>query len=265
MRHGELLGMGNTANVYRWGKTEVIKIFHNPDKSWNEASKEAENAEIINDLNLRAPRYSGTVEYEGKSCLIYERIDGQTMLMRIEPTVFSISYHAKQMAQLQYEIHQVKVKIQPNLRNELFNKISAQELITDDEKDMVKRILDQLPESNHICHYDFHPGNIILSSKGPVIIDWLNALIGYEAADVARSSMMLQSHAMPPDAPEMLIRREYRELFHEEYLKEYLMLSGKNHEEINDWMAPTLAYRIDEMEGSNQFEILTRLRSLLNK
>ncbi|MBR2566930.1 MAG: aminoglycoside phosphotransferase family protein [Paenibacillus sp.] len=265
MRHGELIGMGNTANVYLWGNTEVIKIFHDHESSFFEANKEAKNAEIINNLNLRAPSYSGTLEYEGKLCLIYERIDGQTMLLQITPTVSSITHYAKQMAQLQYEMHQVKIGIQPNLKNELLYRISSHELINEDEKQRIKDILDQLPENNTICHYDFHPGNIILSSKGPIIIDWLNALVGHEAADVARSSMMLQSHALPPNAPEILIRREYRELFHQEYLREYLILSGKKDEEIKEWMAPTFAYRIGEMNGLDQIEMLTSLQILLTK
>ncbi|WP_244310788.1 hypothetical protein [Paenibacillus ottowii] len=45
---GELLGIGNTASVYEWGETEVIKIFHNQSCSMHEAK----NAEIINNLNL---------------------------------------------------------------------------------------------------------------------------------------------------------------------------------------------------------------------
>ncbi|CAI6082646.1 hypothetical protein PAECIP112173_03641 [Paenibacillus sp. JJ-100] len=265
MRHGELIGMGNTANVYLWGNTEVIKIFHDHESSFFEANKEAKNAEIINHLNLRAPSYSGSLEYEGKLCLIYERIDGQTMLLQITPTVSSITHYAKQMAQLQYEMHQVKIGIQPNLKNELLYRISSHELINENEKRRLKGILDQLPENNTICHYDFHPGNIILSSKGPIIIDWLNALVGHEAADVARSSMMLQSHALPPNAPEILIRREYRELFHQEYLREYLILSGKKDEEIKEWMAPTLAYRIGEMKGLDQIEMLTILQIWLTK
>ncbi len=260
MRHGDLLGMGNTANVYQWGNTEAIKIFHDQERSRYEASKEAKNAEIINNLNLRAPRFCGTLEYEGKQCLLYERINGPTMLMQIAPTISSISYYAKQLAQLQVEIHQVKVGIQPNLKTELSSKIFSYEIISEGEKQVIKEILEHLPESNTLCHYDFHPGNIILSSEGPIIIDWLNALVGHEAADVARTSMMLQSNTLPPNAPEILIRRELRELFHEEYVKEYVMLSGKEYEEITNWTVPTLAYRIGEMNGSNQIEVLSKLR-----
>lgn len=100
---GELIGIGNTAGVYRWGETEVIKIFYDQSSAMNEAK----NAEIINNLKLRSPNYSGLVEYEGKIGIVYERIDGPRMLWHIEPTERSISYNAKLMANLQYETQEV--------------------------------------------------------------------------------------------------------------------------------------------------------------
>ncbi len=74
---GELLGIGNTASVYEWGKTEVIKIFHNQSHSMHEAKKEAKNAEIINNLNLRAPNYSGLLEYKARRVLFMRKLMGQ--------------------------------------------------------------------------------------------------------------------------------------------------------------------------------------------
>lgn len=41
---------------------------------------------------------------------------------------------------------------------------------------MTEKIL-ALPEGDHICHGDFHPGNIILKSDGTaVVIDFMNGL-----------------------------------------------------------------------------------------
>lgn len=93
MKIGELLGIGNTAKVYQWGKTEVIKIFYDH----NSAMKEANHAELISSLNLRTPGYGGLVECEGKMGVVYERIAGPTMLWNMEPTEQSMSYHAKLM------------------------------------------------------------------------------------------------------------------------------------------------------------------------
>ncbi|MGG3281323.1 phosphotransferase family protein [Paenibacillus solani] len=263
MRIGELVGMGNTANVYRWGNHEVIKVFHDHFNSTYEANKEAKNAELISSLNLRAPQYSGLLEYEGKSCLVYERIDGPTMLWQIEPTKENISYHAKLMAQLHAEIHQARVDMEPNLKTEIGALIDSSAVTNDHEKQMIQHILHTLPEGHTVCHYDFHPDNIIISPQGPIVIDWLNVWIGHQAADVARSSMMMQSHSLPPNAPDWLANRPLRELFHHEYLKEYGLLTGMDETMINEWMAPTLAARIVEMKNDRDSENVKKLRMIL--
>ncbi|MEB4782778.1 aminoglycoside phosphotransferase family protein [Paenibacillus polymyxa] len=259
---GELLGIGNTASVYEWGKTEVIKIFHDQSRSMHEAKKEAKNAKIINNLNLRAPNHSGLLEYEGTSCLIYEKIDGPTMLKQIEPTKVSISHYAKLMAQLHFEMHNIEIKMNSNLKTELTNKINTAEVIKEYEKQFAINVLNALPEGNALCHYDFHPGNIILSSNGPIIIDWMNVVVGNQAADVTRTSMMIQSHALPSNAPGWLIKREYREFFNREYLREYLMLSGMNQKVLEEWMAPTLAARVCEVNGEDRNEVIDKLQLL---
>jgi predicted Ser/Thr protein kinase len=265
MKIGQLLGTGKTASVYEWGKSEVIKVFHDQIAAVHEATKEAQNAEIINKLNLRAPRFSGIVEYEGKTCLIYEKVVGPSMLACIEPTIVSASYYAKSLAQIHYELHQVKIDISANLKNELSKNIMCTEVITEPEKAIVLEILGTLPEGRTLCHYDFHPGNIILSPNGPVIIDWLNALVGHQAADVTRTFMMLSSSAIPPNAPTWLIEREYRERFGEEYLDEYFKLSGINRNAIHEWLAPTFAARLNELRGEEQLEIVKKLKAVIEE
>ncbi len=261
MKIGELLGIGNTARVYRWGKTEVIKIFYDQSSAMNEAK----NAEIINNLKLRSPNYSGLVEFEGKIGIVYERIDGPTMLWHIEPTKRSISYNAKLMANLQYEIHNVENKMLPNLKLEITNKVNNSQEISNHEKQIIINMLNSLPDGNTICHYDFHPDNIIISPNGPIIIDWLNLLVGNQEADVTRTSMMIQSHSLPPNAPSWLFHGEFREFFNKEYLTEYIKLTDMNDGFLERWMIPTLAARIDEMQGEYRQEIKDKLQIRLKK
>jgi tRNA A-37 threonylcarbamoyl transferase component Bud32 len=265
MKIGQLLGIGNTASVYAWGKSEVIKIFHDQNGAIYEVTKEAQNAEIINKLNLRAPRFSGIIEYEGNTCLIYEKVEGTTMLSYIEPTKISVSYYAKLMAQLHFELHQVEIDINSNLKNELTKSIKNTQVITEPEKTIVLDILGRLPEGKVLCHYDFHPGNIILSPNGPVIIDWLNTLVGHQLADVTRTFMMIDSTVLPPNAPTWLIERDYRELFGKEYLGEYFKLSGIIQSTLDYWLVPTLAARISELKGEDQLEIVNKIKSIFKE
>jgi aminoglycoside phosphotransferase (APT) family kinase protein len=44
-------------------------------------------------------------------------------------------------------------------------------------------------------HFDLHPANVILSPRGPVLIDWTNAHAGDPEQDVAMTWLILQTSA----------------------------------------------------------------------
>ncbi len=52
-------------------------------------------------------------------------------------------------------------------------------------------------------HLDLHPLNVIMSARGPVVIDWPNAKRGHWAVDVADAWLIL-SAATPPSSGLML-------------------------------------------------------------
>jgi len=89
--------------------------------------------------------------------------------------------------------------------------------------DMIKesalKVLETLPDDDFLCHGDFHPDQIIMSKKGPIIIDWITATMGSPAADVAQSSLILRLGAPPAGrASEWLINMA-RSYAHLRYLK----------------------------------------------
>jgi tRNA A-37 threonylcarbamoyl transferase component Bud32 len=255
MKIGECIGEGKTGSVFEWGNNEVIKIFQDRNK----AIIEAKNAEIINSLGVRAPEFIKIIEIEDKTGLIYERLKGQTMLKLIEPTISSLAHYGRILAGLHLEIHGIKLNIKPNLKRELINKISYSEHIVDKQKLKIIEIIKKLPEGQSLCHYDFHPDNIIMTANGPVIIDWANALVGQQRADVARTSMILKSSALPPKAPKWIQTREYRDELHKTYLYEYTKESEIEIGDIDRWIIPSLAIRIEELMDKEQEEILNLL------
>jgi Phosphotransferase enzyme family len=42
-------------------------------------------------------------------------------------------------------------------------------------------------------HLDLHPGNVMLTAGGPVVIDWTNAAAGPAGADVAMAGLIMAS------------------------------------------------------------------------
>lgn len=50
---------------------------------------------------------------------------------------------------------------------------------------------------DRVLHLDFHPGNVILTRRGPVVIDWRNAAAGDPAADVAMTMVTVGTADVP--------------------------------------------------------------------
>ncbi|SEO13647.1 phosphotransferase family protein [Paenibacillus sp. OV219] len=263
---GRLVGTGATANVYEWGEPEVIKIFHDSSRAQQEAEKEARVARAISGLSgVKAPKFIRIEQYEGSACLVYEKADGPTMLGHIQATEESVIANARLLAELQHELHQIRPDVTPNLKLELGRSIQRVGELSDEEQAKLASLLEQLPDGGALCHYDFHPGNIILTTDGPQIIDWMNALVGHPAADVARTYLLLTGSELPPDMPEELRFRivGYQKQFTQVYIDAILELSGLSMADVEAWLAPTLAVRISELsEGKEREKKLVELRGL---
>ncbi|AZN39992.1 phosphotransferase family protein [Paenibacillus albus] len=260
---GRLVGMGATANVYEWGESEVIKIFHDASRAQNEAEKEARTARAVSELTgVRAPRFVGIEVYEGSACLVYEKVEGPTMLEQIQATEEDVIANARLLAELQHELHQVQPNVAPNLRLEMGRSIQRVGELSDAEQAKLASILDRLQDGGALCHYDFHPFNVMITAAGPMIIDWMNALVGHPAADIARTYLLITAGELPPGVPEWLNMTGARELFTRTYMDAILEISGLSVEDVDAWRAPTLAVRISEMSGGKEREtLLAELRS----
>ncbi|MNW04641.1 hypothetical protein D3C71_2007560 [compost metagenome] len=53
-------------------------------------------------------------------------------------------------------------------------------------------------------------------------------------------------------------------LFNKEYVTEYIRLTGMNDDFLEQWMIPTLAVRIDEMQGEYKQEVVDKMQLRLN-
>jgi aminoglycoside phosphotransferase (APT) family kinase protein len=59
-----------------------------------------------------------------------------------------------------------------------------------------------------ILHLDLHPANVMMTPRGPVVIDWRNARTGPPGLDVALTALILAQVALDPDHPAHTAARE---------------------------------------------------------
>jgi aminoglycoside phosphotransferase (APT) family kinase protein len=64
-------------------------------------------------------------------------------------------------------------------------------------------VLAELPADGPVvlCHGDLHPGNVVLTDDGPMLVDWFDAGRGDPLADIARSTLLIAPDADGAAAP----------------------------------------------------------------
>ncbi len=192
MNVGKLLAVGRTADVHALGSDEVIKI---PRRStpahW--AAVEAELSAAIHRHGLPIPEARGTTTVDGRKCVVFERVDGPSMWQRMQEDPAQIGSLTGQLVSVQRMIHAAGIPVGvPDLTARLRSKVAECAAIDVALHLEAESLIADLRSGAALLHGDLHPGNVILSDRGPVVIDWFDAAIGHPIADVVRSSLLLR-------------------------------------------------------------------------
>ncbi|WP_248928002.1 phosphotransferase family protein [Paenibacillus hamazuiensis] len=243
---GERIGRGNTADIYVLGSDRVVKVFRDPQL----LDLERRISTVIEELAVGAPAFYGTVEVDGITGLAYERIQGPSMLEMLIGKPEKAAEYGRELAQLHAKLHSVKAtgRLQ-SIKSRLAYMISGiRHAGFEPLREAIVSRLSELPEDDHLCHGDFHPGNVMLSQRGPVVIDWMTAVCGPAQADAARTIMILRHAVLPSELPEVVIRTfaQLRTVLLQAYEDAYLKLTGCGREELAKWELPLMAARLGE-------------------
>ncbi len=118
-----------------------------------------------------------------------------------------------------------------------------------------------MPDDNQLCHGDFHPGNVMLTARGPIIIDWMTAKRGSPMADVARTLLLL-AIGTPPSPLERIIVNFVRGAFVKRYLEHYFKLRPANRQQLAAWKPIIAAARMNEKIDGEQAALMKMILSL---
>ena len=106
--------------------------------------------------------------------MVMERIDGPSMVDAISKAPWTVRRQARTLADLHARLHEIPAP-------------------------------DFLPpapvgEGDRIIHMDLHPLNVLVSPKGPVVIDWANACRGEPVVDVGVAWVLMAAGQIPGNA-----------------------------------------------------------------
>ena len=265
---GKRLGKGATASIYQWGEHHAIKLFKKVIPL-EFVQTEFKNTQIVQKTGLPVPDMEEIVQHKDRHGIIMKLLDGPILwdLMNFQPE--KGADHIRIFADLHVSTNSTSAAGLDDLKDRIGGMISKLDSISGTTKALVFDILKDLPSGETICHSDFHPLNIIMTSNGPYIIDWTRAAKGDPLADVATTSLLASDYAVLEEIPS---QKTFENLYGPaitSYLKGYFQSRDIPFEMLERWKVPILASRISgaalyDATGEIQKTLIKRLQKQLS-
>lgn len=186
----KVLGEGNTAKIYELDESKVLKLFDN-NFSRESILKEYNNALAIKDMLFKKPQVLDYKKIDNCYGIVYEKISGISLLEWIIDTV-DIESCSVNMAKLHKKILANKVNNVSSYKDFIKSCIKGYDK-TEEYYEMLN-LLDKLPDSDYLCHGDYHPGNILITNGEMYVIDFMNICTGPRLYDIARTVYLIESY-----------------------------------------------------------------------
>jgi aminoglycoside phosphotransferase (APT) family kinase protein len=167
---GELLARGRAADVYAYGDRHVLRRYRTDHDNLYEAA-------VMQHVVASSYPAPEVVEVAGRD-LVMERLDGPTMLVDLQKRPWRIRRHTATLAGLLHRLHDLPVPAWAAQRHE---------------------------GGTQLVHLDLHPDNVMLTSRGPVVIDWTNAGRGDADAEIADLWLVLSTADAPSSGFDRLV------------------------------------------------------------
>jgi aminoglycoside phosphotransferase (APT) family kinase protein len=255
---GPRLATGGTAELYALEDNRAVKLY------WEGASteaveREAERTRIAGRLGAPAPRVFEVVRINERPGVVFERLEGPSMLTLFAQEPDRLQPLARQLAELQAGFHVHTAERLPQQREHLLRRIKIGPLPARN-KPLVLERLRKLDDGTALCHGDLHPGNVIMTRAGPRIVDWFDATAGNAAGDLARTCLLLQyARLTRVSESERRVFEPLREKFLDAYLVHYRALLPEVAEGLVDWFVPVAGARMAEPIASAERTALLKV------
>jgi aminoglycoside phosphotransferase (APT) family kinase protein len=245
----ELLASGRTAEVFAWDDGRVLKL-DRPE--WNGLSA-LESAALmsVRAVGVPAPRPYEMVMVGDRHGVVLERIDGP-MLWEVlaAASADDVDALAREWTEMHATLNSRAVTGLPDLMWSIGNSIGSSGLAPGLVEELVA-LLDEIDDGRRVlCHFDLHPGNVIVGSDRWVVIDWLTASSGPPDADFARTLLLVPPN---PNARHQQFGAAVR--------REGMRARGLGADRLNDWLRVVAAARLAEGFEGEHAEFLTAVAS----
>jgi uncharacterized protein (TIGR02172 family) len=263
MTLGARLAEGRMAEVFEYGDGRVLKLFRTEASQWD-LDHEVHNTRTVRAAGFDAPYIYDVIEVDSRPGIVFERIDGPSMLALLMQDPARIEEFACVLAEVHARLHTYQGAGLRSQRQKILYRINHASALTQaDRHELVRRVA-ALPDGTAVCHGDFHPDNVLISTSGPRVIDWLDATSGSALADVARSVLILDCAMHDPrQFIDGMSNRDVLESFRDTYLARYVEVSSVDLDALRVWLPPLAAVRLGEGIVEERDYLLSLIRDAL--
>jgi aminoglycoside phosphotransferase (APT) family kinase protein len=263
---GPKIGDGRTAEVFAWDEGRVLKLFR-PAWARDVAESEAALARRLYDAGVPSPAVFGVVQYDGRFGVIYERIVGASLFDLLLTNPDAVVPLAHQLAETHVALNARHIPDLPATRQSLASALNRAGReggpLPVSLRDQALHALATLPDGEALSHGDYHPGNVLIGERGPLVIDWENAHTGHPAADVARAELLLLVGPLYiPTTIDFWQASDLVEILRTHYVQRYEQLTGIGEAAIAPWRLPIAAARLGEAIEEEIPFMLNRIQTL---
>lgn len=189
------LADGASAEVYAWNGNRVLKLFRSGFHQ-ESIERELHHSRKAHALGIPTPRPEELVRLQGRTGIVFARCDGPSLYELIASRARPAKALADFFFELQQAIHRCSAPELAPLAGALARRIALARGVSAAAKQSALDVLNASPDTDTLCHGDFHPLNVMLNGGQPMAIDWLDAARGDPAMDVVRTLLFLQ-HSRP--------------------------------------------------------------------
>ena len=184
----EPIASGRDCDIYDAGPGLVLRR----TKDGRSIEHEGRLMAFLHEQGYPVPR----VERVDGSDVVMERIEGPTLLDHAIRRPFRLRRWAAVLAELHQRLHRIEAP-------------------------------EWLPDAGDggrsVLHFDLHPLNVLMSRRGPVVIDWTNARRGLEASDVAQTWIIMATSTIEGSWVERRLAPVFRGVYVRSFLRHFEM------------------------------------------